>query len=104
MNSPDRYIALINDLAENPAELPWVEFKLNNHEPDRIGTLISAISNAARAADQPCGYVIWGVEDQTHRVLGTTFRPIAEKAHHQPLELWLHQQISPSLHSRALST
>jgi ATP-dependent DNA helicase RecG len=98
MNNPTRLIALVDDFTRLEGELPWVEFKLNNADPDRIGTLISAISNAARIADQSCGYVVWGIEDVSHAVISTSFRPALVKSHGQPLELWLNQSVSPSLH------
>jgi hypothetical protein len=41
MDNPDRFIALIDELAALGHELPHVEFKVDNWEPDRIGTLVS---------------------------------------------------------------
>ena len=60
MDNPDRFIALIDELAALGHELPHVEFKVDNWEPDRIGTLVSAISNSARVADEPSGFIICG--------------------------------------------
>jgi ATP-dependent DNA helicase RecG len=59
--------------------------------------LISAISNAARLSGEICGYVVWGIDDDNHKVVGTQFRPSAEKARGQPLEFWLASCISPDL-------
>lgn len=98
VNSPERLVALIDELRSNDSELPYVEFKVNNHAPELIGKLISAISNAARIADQHCGYVIWGIEDSGHAVVGTTFKPVSEHASGQPLELWLNNLVAPSVH------
>jgi ATP-dependent DNA helicase RecG len=53
MDNPERFIALIDEFASRGYELPCVEFKVNNWDPERIGTLVSAISNAARIADEP---------------------------------------------------
>jgi ATP-dependent DNA helicase RecG len=89
MDNPDRFIALIDELAALGHELPHIEFKVDNWEPDRIGTLISAISNSARVADEPCGFIIWGISDDAHEIVGTRFQPAKEKAHGQPYELWL---------------
>ena len=52
MNEP-RTLTLIDELRNLPAETSWVEFKENNADPQMIGKLISALSNAARLADQP---------------------------------------------------
>jgi ATP-dependent DNA helicase RecG len=98
MDNPERFIALIDEFTALGFELPCVEFKENNWDPDRIGTLVSAISNAARILDELCGYVVWGINDDSHEIVGTNFRPAKEKAKGQPLELWLANVISPSLH------
>ena len=56
MNSPERLIALVNAIAKRDNEAACIEFKVNNFGPDRIGTLISGISNSARLDDKSCGY------------------------------------------------
>lgn len=55
-----RTIALVTDLRALPAEASWVEFKENNRDAQLIGKLISALSNAARLADQPFAYLVCG--------------------------------------------
>lgn len=92
-----RQHALIDDLRGLPAEAMWVEFKENNADPEMIGKLISALSNAARLADQHFAYVVWGVRDGDHAVTGTTFEPSAAKHKNQPLEFWLSQCLQPSV-------
>lgn len=92
-----RLIALIEDLRALPAETSWVEFKHNNADPKMIGKLISALSNAARLADQHFAYVLWGIGDGDHAIVGTAFEPTAQKENGQPLELWLAQRLQPAL-------
>ena len=46
-----RDIDLIDNLRKQPAETPWLEFKANYHEPEKIGQLVSALSNGARIED-----------------------------------------------------
>lgn len=89
--------ALIDDLRALPAETAWVEFKENNTDPELIGKLISALSNAARLADQHFGYVVWGIRDGDHAVVGTTFDPSAMKHKNQPLDFWLSQCLQPAI-------
>lgn len=72
--NPQRLVDLVNDLIGH-GELAWLEFKLNNADPEMIGVRVSAISNAARLAGQQTGFMVWGVDDKTHTVVGTTFRP-----------------------------
>src|SRR5436305_5405382 len=93
-----RRIAQVNDLLKLPAETEWAEFKHNNADPDRIGRTVAALSNSARLTDQAFAYMVWGIEDATRRILGTTFVPAV--ARHsgtlgQPLELWLRNAIKP---------
>lgn len=96
--SPDpRTLALITDLRNLPAETPWVEFKENNKDAAMIGKLISALSNAARLADQPFAYMVWGVRDGDHAAIGTSFQPSTETQGNQPLDLWLAQRLQPSV-------
>jgi len=81
-----RTLALIDDLRKLPAEATWVEFKENNADAQIIGKLISALSNAARLADQQNAYVLWGVSNVNHSVTSTTFEPSRKKENGQELE------------------
>lgn len=92
----ERDIDLVNDLRAHPSETPWLEFKVNQGDPDKVGFLISAISNSARLEGKECGFVVWGVEDGSHRVVGTDFDPFTKKVGNQIFELWLQQQLQPS--------
>lgn len=92
-----RLFALINDLRALSAEQSYVEFKQNNADPAMIGKLISALSNAARMADQAFAYVLWGVHDADHSVMGTTFDPAAQTQERQPFEHWLAQRLQPDV-------
>lgn len=80
-----------------PAETEWVEFKHNNDNPQEIGEYISAISNGAALHGKRFGYIVWGVEDGTHAVVGTTFRPRQAKKGNENLESWLLHQLSPRI-------
>jgi len=92
-----RTLALIEDLRALPAETAWVEFKHNNADARTIGIRISALSNAARLADQHFAYLLWGIRDGDHAVVGTTFEPSQRTEKQQPLEFWLAQKLRPSV-------
>lgn len=92
-----RRLALVNELLALSAEMPWLEFKHNNADPQAIGKRISALSNAARLADKEAAYMLWGVRNGGHKVVGTSFKPSAEKIGNQPLEFWLAQRTSPDI-------
>jgi len=95
--SKQRDIDLINELISFGSELSWLEFKTNNFDPKIIGTLCSAISNAARLMDRDFGYVVWGVDGVTYQVVGTIFQPDNEKVSNQVLQFWLVSRLKPDL-------
>ena len=70
---------------------------MNDVDPVKIGRTICALSNAARLADQHFGYMLWGIRDGDHEVVGTTFEPHSAKAQKHPLEFWLAQRLNPSV-------
>lgn len=91
---------LVRELCRLPAETSWVEFKLNNAIPDEIGEYISALSNAAALDGKDSAYLIWGIEDGTHHIVGTTFDPDTARKSAEPLENWLVRLLLPRLHFR----
>lgn len=94
---PSRDIALIDQLRAEPAETPWLEFKSNNTDPDMIGKRCSALANSARIEGQDLAYLVWGVADETHAVVGTDFNPDNKKVGNQGLALWLANRLQPSI-------
>jgi len=67
---PDQeYQILLKDLQALPKECEWVEFKVNNSNPQEIGEYLSALSNSACYNNQRFGYLVFGVEDVTHRLI-----------------------------------
>lgn len=92
-----RDTALIDQLRTEPTETSWLEFKVNNSEPDTIGKLCSALANAARIEGRDVAYVVWGVADDTHAVVGTTFSADAQRVGNQELQLWLANALQPSI-------
>src|SRR6187402_2089165 len=95
-----KLINLINDLIKQPNESEWVEFKLNYHSSEEIGERISALSNGACLHNQPFGYLIFGVEDKTHKVVGTTFKIKSHKKGGEDLESWLINRLAPKIDFR----
>ena len=92
-----RDIELVDELLSHDAELPWLEFKINNFDHKTTGVLCSAISNGARLVGQDYGYVLWGVDDETRHIIGTTFNPHNEKFSNQAFQFWLTERLKPDL-------
>lgn len=88
---------LLNDLVKQSNESEWVEFKLNFHRPEEIGERISALANGACIQNQPFGYLIFGVEDKSHIIKGTSFRAKSHKKGGEDLEHWLITRLSPRI-------
>ena len=95
--SSDRAIALIDDLLSASTETASVEFKENNSDPSLIGKYISALANAAAIDDEHFGYLVWGVRDSDHSIVGTTFDPDSDVRNGQPLPFWLAQRLTPDV-------
>jgi len=93
-------VGLLHELCQLPKETEWVEFKCNNANPQAIGEYISALSNSAALIGKANAYLIWGVADETHEVVGTTFRPTQAKKGNEELENWLVRLLNPRLHFR----
>ncbi len=89
---------LLDKLLSLPEETEWVEFKENNADPTELGQYISALANAAVIHRKEKAYMVWGVEDGTKLVKGTSFNPGAAKKGNQALEMWLSQRLWPRPH------
>jgi ATP-dependent DNA helicase RecG len=90
-------IALVDHLRGLPRETEWLEFKHNNADPQEIGEYLSALANEASLLNQPRGYLIFGIEDASHAVVGTRFDPYTAKAKgNQDLLPWLAAQLQPN--------
>lgn len=95
----EEYLAgLVKELCKLPAETPWLEFKRNNTEAKMIGEYISALSNAAALDGKSSAFVVWGIDDETHEIVGTTFKPHKEKIGNEEIESWLLRFLNPRLH------
>ena len=91
----DDILGLVRELRSLPRETDWVEFKVNQREPHMIGEYISALANAAALHGKPHAYMLWGIEDETHDMVGTAFLPTDAKKGNEPLETWLFRLLNP---------
>ena len=89
----------IDELKALSKENEWVEFKSGNATThDKLGQYISALSNGACISNQPFGYLIFGIDDISHAVVGTNFRFKNVKEGNEELELWIRRLLYPSIH------
>ncbi|MGE3151567.1 MAG: helix-turn-helix domain-containing protein [Nitrospiraceae bacterium] len=95
--SASSFIALVDRLRDLPAETEWCEFKRNNYEAQQLGEYLSALANAACLSGQPQGYLVFGIDDETHEIVGTEFDPYTTKAKgNQDLLPWLAGGLRPN--------
>ena len=85
---------LVNELRKLPTETQWLEFKHNNYTPDMIGKDISALANSASLYEKSCAYMLWGIDDETHEIVGTDYDLQTLKKGNQELENWLRSLLS----------
>jgi len=100
MTNPE-LINLLEELTAFPSETEWIEFKMGKGSitDEQIGEYISAMSNGATVANKPFGYLVWGVENNTHAIKGTNFTfTRAKHGANQELELFLRLNLSPKIH------
>ena len=98
--TPTYLSALLVELLPLPSETEWAEFKENVSDPDMIGKRVSGLANSAALNERSAGYQVWGVEDGTHRVMGTTFRPTKAKKGGEALVNFLTRMLTPQVDFR----
>lgn len=89
------YKSLVERLRKLPEETEWLEYKVNNEDPTTIGEYISAISNSAAIVGREKGYILWGINNATHEVVGTKFSPKQAKVGGEEIENWLMYALNP---------
>jgi predicted HTH transcriptional regulator len=93
-------IELLEQLVALPNETEWVEFKKDNYDAEKIGEYLSALSNSATLHNKQTAYLIWGIDDKSHNIIGTTFKPKQQKIKGQELESWLATHLEPRIDFR----
>lgn len=93
----DYLVSLVRELSKLPQETEWVEFKVNNADPEEIGEYISALSNSAVLMGKAFAYLVWGVTEDDHAIVGTSFSPRSAKVGNEELENWLLRLLSPKI-------
>lgn len=88
--------ALLNDLIAR-WEGEVVEFKQagNDYDTDKIGEYFSALSNEANLREANAAWLIFGVNDRSRTVVGTDYRPQAERL--QSLKMQIAANTEPSI-------
>jgi predicted HTH transcriptional regulator len=102
MKDNNDLLDILKELRHLSNECEWVEFKQNNANPEEIGEYISALANGAALNGKVYAYMVWGVEDRNHDVVGTSFTPASVKIGNEELESWLLRLLNPKINFRFL--
>lgn len=93
-------IGLFRELRKQPKETEWIEFKHNNDAPEQIGEYLSALANSAALLGKVHAYMLWGVANDDHDIVGTNFYPQSMKVGNEELENWLLHLLNPKINFR----
>lgn len=89
--------SLVQELCKLPTETEWLEFKKNYAAPQDIGDYVSALANSAALWGKAFAYMVWGIENESHQIVGTTFSPGNAKVGNEELENWLLRLLNPKI-------
>lgn len=89
-------LTTLESLRHLPREQCAVEFKSNLDDSLEIGQYLSAMANVAALDGRDRAWLVWGVADGSHDVIGTSFDPFSRKVGgNQSLVMWLQQMTQP---------
>ncbi|MBR4837732.1 MAG: putative DNA binding domain-containing protein [Bacteroidales bacterium] len=88
---------LVDHLVSLSKESETVEFKENFHSKEEIGERISALSNSACLHNLPYSYLLFGIENNTHQIIGTSFYSKQKMVGNEELEVWLLNRLNPRI-------
>ena len=88
--------SIVKSLVAHQHEEEWFEFKENWFESHALGEYISGMSNAAAMVGEEYAYFVWGVENNTHIIKGTTF-DIHQDVKNEPLKHYLARMVKPDI-------
>lgn len=96
-------LALLESLRSLPRETDWLEFKANTFDAVSTGQYVSGLANSAMFERQKLAYMVWGVEDGSHEIVGTSVRIAEETKGSEDFLLFLSKYLRPKInvHHRA---
>ena len=88
------------EIIENHDECEWLEFKTNypaEKYAQEIGEYISALSNSAALHKQNYAFLVWGVENKTRKIIGTSFNYDLDCRGSEVFKHYLARNLNPSI-------
>ena len=87
---------ILKDLLQFSKEREWFEYKENWFQPVALGEYVSALSNADAWFGKKYYYLFWGINDNTHEIVGTTFDQYQDYKK-EPYQNYLNRNLSPKI-------
>ena len=74
--TPANLLAKLETFLKFPAETEWLEFKeaKANFDADDLGKYFSALSNEANLKGETAGWLVFGVQEKPHKIVGSHYR------------------------------
>jgi predicted HTH transcriptional regulator len=88
---------LVESLCALPRETGWVEFKENKFNEDSVGQYVSSLANSAMFEGKDAAYLLFGVRDGDHAVVGTSVDLLGETVGSESFILWLNKHLEPHI-------
>lgn len=86
---------LLESLCALPRETPWVEFKENKFNEDLVGQYVSSLANSAMLESREAAYLVFGVRDFDHEIVGTSVDLLGETVGTEQFIFWLNKHLEP---------
>lgn len=97
-----RVADVVNRCLSYGDETEWFEYKQDTavSSADEVGEYISALSNGAVMRGESFGYLIWGIHNKTHELVGTSFvyDKDVDDGNTEPFKHYLTRNVKPSLY------
>ena len=94
VHNPSR---LLESLCALPRETGWVEFKENRFNEDSVGQYVSSLANSAMFEGRDAAYLVFGVRDEDHKIVGTSVDLLGETVGNESFILWLNKYLDPHI-------
>lgn len=80
---------LLENLLNLPTENEVVEFKRagNGFDTQKLGSYFSALSNEANLKRKDCAWLVFGINDKDHAIVGTNYKPTPQSLCHIKREI-----------------
>lgn len=93
----NKYIDILENLLSFEDEYEWFDFKENWFDKDEIGEYISALSNGASLSGKEYGYLVWGISNKEHNIVGTNIN-LNKDIDGEPYKHYLARNLKPSIY------